>query len=101
MFKRFKKGETMDKKPIWSEVSNTHTETSADFGVLHGDAKFITMIDSWLTSDDNEEGKVIAQVIKSKSGDICIAYIDSRALWDEAAQEKIKEAVEALKKMEE
>lgn len=48
----------------------------------------IITIDAWLTDDDNEEGRVIAEI----EADGEIIYKDDRAKTDAYAQEIIKEA---------
>lgn len=61
---------------IWGEIRNDFE----DEGIVH--------IDAFLTSDDNEEGKVIAKVNVRTSE---VEYIDDRARTDKYAQEMIQE----------
>jgi hypothetical protein len=64
---------------IWGEIRNDHEDDD------------ITMIDAWLTDDDNEEGAVIAEVNRA-TGEI--TYKDDRAKTDPLAQELIREVME-------
>ena len=85
---------------MWKEINNDYHE-EVDDEKLYGDITDCICIDAWKTAyDDNcdEEGKVIAKVIKTKSDDVCVVYIDNCALYDEYVQEKIQEAVKELKK---
>jgi hypothetical protein len=74
---------------IWAEIRNDFEESN-DWG------ERVICIDAWKTDDDNEEGKVIAKVIHSKSGDVHVEYIDEKAKVDTYAQEVIKETVKKL-----
>jgi hypothetical protein len=61
---------------IWGEIRNDFQD---------GD---IVYIDAWLTSDDNEEGRVIAKVnVRTHETE----YLDDRARTDGYAQEMISE----------
>jgi len=68
----------MEKKSIWSEIRNSYNE--GDF----------VYIDSYLTSDDDEEGRVIA-IVNTKNGNI--EYFDERAKTDSYAIEMINEVL--------
>lgn len=63
---------------IWSEIRNDFE----DDGFVH--------IDAWTTSDDNEDGRVIAK-INIETGEV--TYLDERAKTDKIAQEAINEAI--------
>jgi superfamily II helicase len=76
---------------IWAEIRNDFEE------VLESVGKRVIHIDAWETEDDNEEGKVIAKVIQSKSGNIYVEYMDERAKVDTLAQEVIEETIQKLK----
>ena len=74
---------------MWAEIRNDYTEENCtDKGI-----KKTTYIDAWETSDDNEEGKVIAKVILTTTDTIVVVYIDNCARWDALVNEKIQEAV--------
>ena len=62
-----------------------------------GDIVASISIDTWLTDDDNEEGKVVAKVIKTKSGDIVTVFFDNSVRMDKDVWVAINEAVEQLK----
>lgn len=89
---RVQKKPVVDKEPFWAEVRNGYTEHPGDEkGIVA-----ITSIDAWKTADNDENGDVIAKVIRTEHGDVCVVYIDSCARYDAMAQEKIEEAVNAL-----
>ena len=67
------------------------------FPAEEGDKVASISIDTWLTDDDNEEGKVVAEVIKTKSGDIAVVFFDNSVRMDEDVRVAINEAVEQLK----
>lgn len=67
----------------FSEVRSNYVDEDDD----------ITCIDAWLTSDDNEEGTVIAK-INNKTKEI--EYLDPDARTDSYAQEIISETLTAL-----
>lgn len=62
-----------------------------------GDKVASISIDTWLTDDDNEEGKVVAEVIKTKSGDIVTVFFDNSVRMNKDVLVAINEAVEQLK----
>jgi hypothetical protein len=68
----------MEKKSIWSEIRNSFSD--GDF----------VYIDSYLTSDDDEEGRVIA-IVNTINGKI--EYFDERAKTDSYAIEMINEVL--------
>jgi superfamily II helicase len=76
---------------IWAEIRNDFEE------VLESVGKRVIHIDAWETEDDNEEGKVIAKVIQSKSRNVYVEYMDERAKVDTLAQEVIEETIQKLK----
>ena len=65
----------MEKENIWGEIRWEYLDD-------------IITIDAWLTDDDMEEGKVIAEI----EADGQIIYKDERAKTDPYAKEIIKEA---------
>lgn len=75
-------------KNIWREIKNDYTEED---GAYPGQR--LTKIDAWKTSDDNEDGKVIATVDERCR----VVYLDERAKFDKGAQEIIKETITAIK----
>jgi superfamily II helicase len=75
---------------IWAEIRNDFEESN-ELG------ERVICIDAWETEDDNEEGKIIAKVIQSKSGNAHVEYIDERAKVDTLAQEVIEETIQKLK----
>lgn len=79
-------------KSLWAEIKNDYTDETNENGILKA-----TYIDAWKTSDDNEEGKVIAKVILTEGYEIIVDYIDNCVRCDELAEEKIQEAIERLK----
>lgn len=88
----------MEKRTHWKEIRNTHFVTEADITANEGDIFASICIDAWETEHDWEEGKVIAEVILSKHGDILVSYRDPLARVDEAAQAAIEEAKQQLRK---
>lgn len=50
-------------------------------------------IDAWLTDDDNEEGRVIAQIDQQTKH---VKYLDNDARYDTYAQEIIRTAIRLL-----
>ena len=62
-----------------------------------GDIVASISIDTWMTDNDNEEGKVVAKVIKTKSGDIATTYIDNSVRMNKNVNVAINEAIEQLK----
>ena len=77
----------------WNGVSNNFR---IDADPCEGDITETICIDAWKTEDDNEGGAVIAKVIKTKSGDVGVVYINNIARTDSLAQEAIREAVQDL-----
>lgn len=82
---------------MWSEIRNDYLETY--FEDTDGDLYAVIDIDAYITLDDDEEGRAIAKVILTKSGDVCVIYIDNTARHNSLAIEKIKESVEELKNL--
>lgn len=85
-------------KSYWAEIRNDYDRVIDDD--KHGDALIEVYIDAWRNpdDDDHEEGKVIAKVIFTKSGDICITYHNYMASEDSYAQEIISETISELRK---
>lgn len=54
-------------------------------------------IDAFVTDDPNEEGSVIANVIRTKFGELGVVYNDPRAEKDDYAQRVIATVIESLK----
>lgn len=75
----------------WFEIRNDYTDTTE-----HEDIIAETCIDAWETPYNEEEGVVIAKVIKTVHGDVGVVYFNNMARVDEYAQEKIKEAIKDL-----
>jgi len=67
-------------KNIWLQINNEY----------HDESTNRVLIDAWETEDDNEQGKVIAEIDQT-TGEVF--YNDDRAKTDELAQEKIIEIV--------
>lgn len=70
-----------------------------NFTDIEGDLEAVIPIDTWLTDDDNEEGAVVAQVAKTKSGDIIVIYNDNSVRADEEVTNAIIEAKNILKNL--
>lgn len=74
----------------WSEIRNHFITTNT---------KALTSsmnIDAWCTDNDNEEGRVIAEVRaihNTPTNDIIIKYVDNKAKTDPYAQEVIQESI--------
>lgn len=85
-----------DGHSFWAEIRNDYfcNDILDEEGSL---LAYIT-IDAWKTSDENEQGEVIACVMLTEHGDIVVDYRDKRALHDTTAQELIQDATESLKK---
>ena len=82
----------------WSSIKNDYKETEEVFQFfIDGDIMQMIYIDAWKTDDDNEEGKTVAKVIKTKSGDVCVVYQDYIAKQDKHAQEIIQESIAELR----
>ena len=88
----------MEKRNHWKEIRNTHFLTKADIPANEGDIFASICIDAWETEHDWEEGKVIAEVILSKHGDILVSYRNPLARVDDAAQASIEDAKKQLRK---
>ena len=77
-------------------------EIKADFDEKEGlettdDIISCINVDAWKTEDQNEEGKVIAKIIKTKSGDTGVVYINNLAQSNEDAQVIIREVLCKIK----
>jgi len=75
----------------WKEIRNTNVETTLDEKTEGAIKKLIT-IDAWRTDDDNEGGEVIAFVVLTLRGDVCVIYVNNVARTDFYAQGVIQEA---------
>lgn len=80
----------------WSDINNSHEENIFDPAIDGAIDKLIS-IDAWRTCDDNEDGVVIAKVLLTSSGDICVVYIDPVARTDAYAQELIQDTIKQLR----
>ena len=78
----------------WSEVKNNHVEASFDKNLDGAIVKTID-IDAWRAGC--EEGEVIATVVLSEMGDVCVVYKNYIARSDKYAQEVIREAIDKIK----
>ena len=88
----------MRDKNWWAEIRNDHIEEDIDETyAAYGDTVMVLHIDAWKTEDDSEEGEVIAHVILTKSGDVCVSYKNSMAYGDNLAQEMIREGIDIMK----
>lgn len=70
--------------PRWAEIRYDHHEETDGF--------LIGFVDAWKSNDDNEDGRVIAQVIGAKingKDSVYVAYCDPEARVDENANEAI------------
>lgn len=88
---------TVFKKSHWSQIQNTYTRYTNEILPEEGDLLAATSIDAWKTQESEEPGKVIADVLLSKSGDIIINYHDQLARYDNHAQKIIQDAVAHLR----
>lgn len=85
----------MKQSSRFAEIRNDYVcET---FTELEGDLEAVITIDAWLTDDDSEEGQVVAQVAKTKSGDIIVLYNDNAVREDKEVTKAIIEAKDMLK----
>lgn len=81
----------------FAEIRNTYMYDNTDIPVEDGDIMCMIPIDTWESDDDNEEGKVVANVVLSKSGDILVVWNDNSARMDAGVKEAIDEAKEELR----
>lgn len=79
----------------WAEIRNDYFDET--IAPNEGDLLAAISIDAWHEMDDAEEGKVIAQVLLSKHGDVLVDYRDGVARADEMAQAAIQEATVRLR----
>ena len=86
-------------KAIWNQIDNNHVRYTNEIREEEGDTLAAITIDAWKTSDLEESGKVIADVLLSKHGDILVSYRDTLAFFDVMAQEKIQEAKAQLQEL--
>lgn len=87
---------TPSNKPHWAQIQNTYTRYTNEILPEEGDLLAATTIDAWKTLDPEEPGKVIADVLLSRRGDIIVNYHDQLARYDTAAQELIQQTVAQL-----
>lgn len=81
---------------------STWAYIKADYDSIEGvtpidDIVSCVSIDAFKTTDPDEPGSVVAKIIKTRSGDTGVVYIDFRALGDPYAQHIIQEAKGTLK----
>lgn len=78
----------------WTEIRNDFIdESNVEKGIVE------MFIDSWLTNNENEEGKVIAKIIATKTNNknkITVEYMDAVAKTDKYAQEVIREGINKM-----
>lgn len=86
-------------KSRWSQIQNTYTRYTNEILPEEGDLLAATSIDAWKTLDQEETGKVIADVLLSRSGDVIVNYHDQLARYDTAAQEIIQKTVAELREL--
>lgn len=92
-------------KPIWSEIHYHHDEighAGAHKDEWDGDAVNRIAVDAYRTDyddDPNEEGNVIARVIKTKSGDVSTVFCDSRARWEPNVKAVLSVIMQRLREM--
>jgi len=81
----------------WMAIQNEFIDES---GFEEG---YVVMsIDAWITNDENEEGKVIAEIkLDLSSNETTVTYKDEDAKTDSYAQEMIREGIETLKEYNE
>ena len=82
-------------KLYWSEIKSEYDELGSQ--EPSDDIIKCVCIDAWKTGDENEEGKVIAKVIRTKSGDSGVVYIDNVARSHTQAQEVIQKVLREIK----
>ena len=82
-------------KPYWAELKSDYDELECD--EPSDDIVKCVCIDAWKSDDDDEEGKVIAKVILTKSGDRGVVYIDNMARGLSQAQEVIQKVLREIK----
>ena len=88
-------GNTMEQSSRFADIRNDYVcET---FTELEGDLEAVVSIDAWLTDDVSEEGQVVAQVAKTKSGDIIVLYNDNSVREDKEVTKAIIEAKDMLR----
>jgi len=87
---------TMSNLQTWTQVQNTYTRYTNEIYPEERDLLAATAIDAWKSHDPEESGKVIAEVLLSRSGDIIVSYHDQRARFDALVQEKIQETISQL-----
>jgi len=81
---------------FWKEIKADFMEVGFD-SKIDRDISAIISIDAYKTNKPNEEGHVIAKVILSEHGDVCVIYFDSVARTDKYAQEIIAGTIATIK----
>jgi hypothetical protein len=82
-------------KPYWNEIKADYDELEAD--EPSDDIVKCVCIDAWLIDNPDEEGRVIAKIILTKSGDSGVVYIDNVARTHTQAQEIIQKVLREIK----
>lgn len=79
---------------IWGEVVENGLSHRASGPLLAA-----VSIDAWETGDDDEEGRVVANVLLSRHGDIIVDFHDNGARMDQQVLEHIAEAKAELRRI--
>lgn len=79
---------------IWSEVVENGLSRRASGPLLAA-----VSIDAWETGDDDEEGRVVANVLLSRHGDIIVDFHDNGVRMDQQVLEHIAEAKAELRRI--
>lgn len=79
---------------IWGEVVENGLSRRASGPLLAA-----VSIDAWETGDDDEEGRVVANVLLSRHGDIIVDFHDNGARMDQQVLEHIAKAEAELRRI--
>ena len=79
---------------IWGPAAEGKVRDKRNPGILAG-----ISIDGWKTSDDNEGGQVLADVLLSRHGDILVDYHDNGVRMDPVVDSHITDAKARLKEI--
>ena len=79
---------------IWGEVVENGLSRRASSPLLAA-----VSIDAWETGDDDEEGRVVANVLLSRHGDIIVDFHDNGVRMDQQVLEHIAEAKAELRRI--
>jgi hypothetical protein len=78
-------------KSYWAEIKSDYEPEPDE---ADGDIKRQIYIDAW--GAGSEQGEVIARVIQTTQGDVCVVYLNNIARGDEYAKTVIAETKERL-----